>query len=274
MRWKDEFEYPNRKQSDYVFPSPRDRNKSLYRNYVAMLFRKICKKQHLRHINPYLIRHTKLTFMNKNLPEKIAAKYGGHSVQVSAKYTHLNDDDIKAFSIPGGYIFVANGLLKLCNDESEFAAIIAHEMMHIILKHGLKEMGERSVKRKADLAFDELQKEIGVELDSTELELEEFALEAYENVMKPRIQRYEEECDRGAVLLLIQLGYDPKAVPRIVLKIRNTVRRDSELEMENPFSHLDFKNRYEKVNQFIKEVAPGFRGEKNTRRFRNNIQNE
>ena len=29
--------------------------------------------------------------MNKNLPEKIAAKYGGHSVQVSAKYTHLND---------------------------------------------------------------------------------------------------------------------------------------------------------------------------------------
>jgi len=88
VRWRNEFEYPNRKHSAYIFPSPRDRCKPLYRSYISMLFRKICKEQNLRNINPYLLRHTKLTFMNKNLPEKIAAKYGGHSIQTSARYTH------------------------------------------------------------------------------------------------------------------------------------------------------------------------------------------
>jgi len=180
----------------------------------------------------------------------------------------LDDNDQKAFSIPGGFIFIAKGILNLCNDESEFAAIIAHEMMHIILEHGLKEIGQRSVKQKADMAFDELEREIGVEKDSTEIELEEFALEAYENVMKPRIQNYEEESDKGAILLLIQLGYDPNAVSRIILRIRDAVKSDEELEMENPFVHLDFKKRYDQTNQFIKEVAPGFKGEKNANRFR------
>ncbi|OHB50963.1 MAG: hypothetical protein A2Y10_08375 [Planctomycetes bacterium GWF2_41_51] len=96
MRWMNEFEYQERKQGDYVFPSPKSRNKPIYRSYIATLFRKICRQQKLRNITPYLIRHTKLTLMNKVLPEKVAAKYGGHSVQTSARYTHLNDDDIKA----------------------------------------------------------------------------------------------------------------------------------------------------------------------------------
>ena len=42
----------------------------------------------------------------------------------------------------------------------------------------------------------------------------------------------------------------------------------------NVSAHLDFKKRYENVYQFINEVAPGFKGEKNTQRFRDNVRND
>ena len=115
-----------------------------------MLFRKICKQQQLRHINPYLIRHTKLTFMNKNLPEKIAAKYGGHSVQVSAKYTHLNDDDIKEIVLEKIY----NAKEPTFEEKKQFKKEIT------LLQQRLNELEKKDVKRKkADEIINNLTKD-------------------------------------------------------------------------------------------------------------------
>jgi len=47
----------------------------------------------------------------------------------------LNSDDINAFSAPGGYVFITRGALKLCEDESELAGVLAHEVGHVAGKH-------------------------------------------------------------------------------------------------------------------------------------------
>ncbi len=53
----------------------------------------------------------------------------------------LNSDDLNAFALPGGFIFVTSGLIKLLqNEEAELAFVIAHEMIHIIAKHPFKRM--------------------------------------------------------------------------------------------------------------------------------------
>ncbi len=49
--------------------------------------------------------------------------------------TILDTPDVNAFALPGGYIFVTRGILALANDESELAAILAHEISHVILHH-------------------------------------------------------------------------------------------------------------------------------------------
>ncbi len=49
--------------------------------------------------------------------------------------TILDTPDVNAFALPGGYIFVTRGVLALANDESELAAILAHEISHVILHH-------------------------------------------------------------------------------------------------------------------------------------------
>jgi predicted Zn-dependent protease len=47
----------------------------------------------------------------------------------------LDSDTINAFSAPGGYIFITRGALHLCEDESELAGVLAHEVGHVAGKH-------------------------------------------------------------------------------------------------------------------------------------------
>lgn len=174
----------------------------------------------------------------------------------------------KAFSVPGGYILVSQGLLNLCEDEAEVAGILGHEIMHIVLRHGLKEQYERRWKIRMEEAFAELEEEVGEEPDSVVSELEEFAHEAYETAVKPRLQTYEEEADRGAVVLLIRAGYDPMAVSKMILKVRDAVRSSLPRNLEdNPFAHIDFEKRNTELLRYIQRNVKITSGLKNEERF-------
>jgi len=50
----------------------------------------------------------------------------------------LDSEEINAFSTPGGHIFVTGGLINCATSEDTLAAVIAHEIAHIQLQHGLK----------------------------------------------------------------------------------------------------------------------------------------
>ena len=50
----------------------------------------------------------------------------------------MDSDEINAFAAPGGLILVSRGLLRCCPGEEEVAAVLAHEIGHVELKHGLK----------------------------------------------------------------------------------------------------------------------------------------
>lgn len=54
--------------------------------------------------------------------------------QPNSKYsvTILDTADVNAFALPGGYIYVTRGMLALANDESELAAVLAHEIAHVV----------------------------------------------------------------------------------------------------------------------------------------------
>ena len=51
----------------------------------------------------------------------------------------LDNEDLNAFALPGGYVYITSGLLKKL-DEDETAALLAHEVAHIAAKHAVKRM--------------------------------------------------------------------------------------------------------------------------------------
>jgi predicted Zn-dependent protease len=47
----------------------------------------------------------------------------------------IEDETPNAFALPGGFIFVNTGLIKIAGEEDEFAAALAHEIAHVAARH-------------------------------------------------------------------------------------------------------------------------------------------
>lgn len=57
--------------------------------------------------------------------------------------TVVKNDVVNAFALPGGYIVVFTGLMKKAESPEEVAGVLAHELNHVLQRHGL----ERIVKQ-------------------------------------------------------------------------------------------------------------------------------
>jgi predicted Zn-dependent protease len=66
-------------------------------------------------------------------------------LKISKKYpihiSVIKSEEINAFALPGGKIFVYSGILKNMNTYEEFAALLGHEMAHVTHQHSLKSIG-------------------------------------------------------------------------------------------------------------------------------------
>ncbi len=60
-------------------------------------------------------------------------------------FTVLNTDDINAFAVPGGYIYVTRGLLNLAQNEAQVAGVVAHELGHIQARHSAQQYSQTAV---------------------------------------------------------------------------------------------------------------------------------
>ena len=49
----------------------------------------------------------------------------------------VEDDTINAFAAPGGWIFVTSAAVKAAKSEDQLAALLAHEVAHVIRGHAL-----------------------------------------------------------------------------------------------------------------------------------------
>jgi len=94
-RWKAEYSFPDLKDSDYVFPSQHHRDKPMGDGVISEMFKRLSKKAELRNINPYLLRHSRIYEIQKRLPQKIASKFAGHSIETSELYNHLDSEDVE-----------------------------------------------------------------------------------------------------------------------------------------------------------------------------------
>jgi len=52
----------------------------------------------------------------------------------------VNEDEMNAVSLPGGYIYVFKGLMDKVKNDDQLAGVIAHEVGHINAKHGIKRL--------------------------------------------------------------------------------------------------------------------------------------
>jgi predicted Zn-dependent protease len=52
----------------------------------------------------------------------------------------VDTDEVNAFAIPGGYLYVNRGLIVTAENESELAGVMGHEIGHVVGRHSAKQM--------------------------------------------------------------------------------------------------------------------------------------
>jgi predicted Zn-dependent protease len=55
----------------------------------------------------------------------------------------VKDDTVNAFAVPAGHVYVHTGLIKAATDESELAAVMAHEINHVVARHGTRQLTQQ-----------------------------------------------------------------------------------------------------------------------------------
>lgn len=52
----------------------------------------------------------------------------------------VNDPNVNAFSIPGGHVYINSGLIAQADKADELAAVVAHEVSHVVARHVIKQV--------------------------------------------------------------------------------------------------------------------------------------
>src|SRR3954452_22433250 len=57
----------------------------------------------------------------------------------------IRDDEVNAFALPGGNLYVTTGLILFCEDEAELTSAMAHEIAHIAARHGTRQLSKEAM---------------------------------------------------------------------------------------------------------------------------------
>ncbi len=124
----------------------------------------------------------------------------------------LEDNTVNAWALPGGKLAVNRGLLRYVDDESELAAVIAHEVAHAELGHVIQQMRtEQFAKGISSLGADLLAQQTGGRLNSQMISM--LAGPLFEMVTSGYSPEKELEADDHILKVFAQTGHDPAKAP-------------------------------------------------------------
>ncbi|MGB7629454.1 MAG: M48 family metalloprotease [Candidatus Deferrimicrobium sp.] len=138
----------------------------------------------------------------------------------------LDSDEINAFSAPGGLIFVSRGMLRCCKSEDAVAAVLAHEIGHVQLRHGIQSIEKsRQTQALAILAAEGAKTFGKKELADLTRTFEGSINDITSTLVNSGYSRsFEKEADASAVRTLSRAGYNPDALVAMLREMEKRLK--------------------------------------------------
>jgi predicted Zn-dependent protease len=156
------------------------------------------------------------TYINK-LGQGLSLYSSRPEIYAGYRFIALDSAEVNAFASPGGHVLVTRGLLRKVEGEDELAAVLAHEIAHVSLGHGLASVqGARLAQIASEFAID-AGKATGGEIAAFTSAFGDSISElAKILVISGYSQTYEFQADLEARRILSSAGYDPNALSRLI----------------------------------------------------------
>lgn len=178
----------------------------------------------------------------------------------------IESEEVNAFAAPSGFIMVTHGLLKCCRNESELAAVLAHEIGHVEQKHGLRAIRRGRLNTALTTAAVEAGRSFtGAELADVTAAFEGSVKDITSTMVNNGYSRsLEYEADHRAAVILARAGYNPRALVSMLQLMKAQLARHP-----GGFSntHPDPDDRIDRLSDSIQKW-PAFAGDPAARRTR------
>ncbi len=191
-------------------------------------------------------------FLNDPLWQEYVDNIGRKIVNVCDRkdltyhFAVIDSNMVNAFATPGGNIFLYTGLLKQMDSEAELAAVMSHEISHVVARHGIKRLqAAMGVSILEQLVFGNdpgaLKVAVDVGLGLT------FASYSREN---------ENEADNFGIQYMTKAGYDPKGAITMFEKLASMSQGDPNFFEKLSMSHPETQERISNSKALIESLKP------------------
>ena len=120
----------------------------------------------------------------------------------------IKDETLNAFTLPGGYVYVTNGLLKYARSDHEVAGVLAHEIAHNARMHALQ-----LIAKQRKLQWWQLLAVVGVAAGgSSGAEMGQMVMLLIDGILNGYSREAEREADEAALAYLVGSDYNPVGV--------------------------------------------------------------
>lgn len=140
-----------------------------------------------------IVRNKKANDYIAHMAKKIEPDFDAH---IDISYYILRDASLNAFALPNGNIYFNAGLINRLASEDELALVMAHEIAHVVERHGLIKLIDRKQTVVSSHVMDLMFMGTGLIYFATLSELSSFS------------RKTEEEADELAIEYLVNTDYD------------------------------------------------------------------
>lgn len=162
--------------------------------------------------------------------------------QLEWRFGVVRSRSINAFAVPGGWVFVTSALYRELESEAELAAVLAHEIHHIVSRHHFKLLIQ-------GMALEEGMKRVIFPHPAIKAAMKEMMTTGAAVFSRALDQSAERDADRHAAVLLADAGYDPYAFAQVlqIIEARTAASEDGEMLLE---THPSPSQRLEALSEF------------------------
>lgn len=174
----------------------------------------------------------------------------------------LDSSDVNAFSTISGHIFITKGLAQKFTSEDQLAAVLAHEMIHVLNAHHLDAIKNEKSKGFAQALADYAQKEN----DQSSATISAAVNSSSEVWVKGLDKEFEYEADQWGAVLAGRAGYDPYAILEVMMALEQLDQRDQGLQLMLA-THPTPRQRIEASSKVIDTIEANQTNIKNNAKF-------
>ncbi len=120
----------------------------------------------------------------------------------------FESDQANAFALPGGYMGVNTGLLRITENQDQLATVVAHEIAHVLARHANERVSTQAA---TQLGLSVLSSASSMQGPAGEQMMGALGLGAQYGILLPFSRSHESEADVIGLRIMADAGFDPRA---------------------------------------------------------------